>query len=93
MPSNPDTSDIPTERLIPLMEQYMSFGFDTFVKWTCPECGERCAANEPNTFNEGGYQHTTRSDGSPCGATYHGDLYGFMAVMRPTPSDAGGVNV
>lgn len=73
-------SDMEKEKLLPIMNAWLSKGYDVYVKWTCPQCGERAAANEPNTFNDGGYIHEEKLDGSPCGVLYHGPVYGLLAT-------------
>lgn len=69
----------------------MSGLLDTFpyaliwIKWTCPGCGERVTADEPNTFCTQGYLHTTREDGTPCGIPYDGHLFGLRLIIAHTP--------
>ena len=46
-----------------------------FVKWTCPNCGQRAMSAEPNVFHAQGYVH------EDCGFLYAGDYYGFMAAF------------
>ena len=53
----------------------------TYIKWTCPACGERATDDQPHRVALGGYTHTEKADGSPCGATYTGRLYGIRLVL------------
>ena len=52
-----------------------------YLKWTCPQCGERVAADKPNVYCEEGYIHTECKDGSRCGAHYTGRLYGLRLIF------------
>lgn len=51
-----------------------------FIKWTCPGCGERVTADNPNTPCLGN-RHTEKADGSPCGVTHYGEYLGMMVVI------------
>ncbi len=78
-------ADQPIEQLLPDMEYCAALGALVYLKWTCPKCGERVLADEPNVYNPLGYRHTEREDGTQCGATYFGPLFG-LAVLRPNVS-------
>lgn len=75
------TEDVEQEKLLEIMNAYMAKGYDVFVKWTCPQCGERAISNEPNCFNTGGYIHEEKAGGAPCGVLYHGPVYGVLAYV------------
>lgn len=77
-----NSNDLDVDELQVRMTVYLRAGYNCYVKWTCPTCGERVVADESNTINLGGYRHTERLDGSPCGATYQGSRFGFVAVLR-----------
>lgn len=72
-------NDVPMGRLIEIMNAYIAKGYDVYVKWTCPKCGDRCISNEKNCFQTQGYRHEEKVDGSPCGEIYWGPLYGVLA--------------
>lgn len=76
-------TDLTAEELIERMDEVIRSnpGAKTFVKWTCPACGERVTATEYNTFRTGGYKHEERRDGQVCGYLYTGPLWGFMAMF------------
>lgn len=46
-----------------------------YLKWTCPGCGERVTATEPNTYYTEGYVHES------CGATYRGKMFGTLVEV------------
>jgi rubrerythrin len=78
---NRPVKDVSREELIKMMDQLIKGGNEVFVKWTCPKCGDRCIANEKNTFNVSGYIHETRENGERCDTHYNGDQWGLMAIM------------
>lgn len=71
--------DITARQLVEQMEALLSEhpSAQLYVKWTCPGCGERVSADDPNSFHLGGYVH------EECGTLYQGDAFGFMAVFGP----------
>ncbi len=70
----PEPNDIHKDELLPMMETLIGQGFIVFVKWTCPQCGERVTSMEPNAFHTGGYRH------DDCGFLYTGDMFGIMMM-------------
>lgn len=60
--------------IIEMANNVIAQGGDVWVKWTCPGCGDRCIADDKNTFHRGGYKH------DKCGTWYRGDLYGMMVA-------------
>lgn len=72
--------DQPIETILSLMEKVINQGGKAYIKWTCPKCGDRCCSDRPNEFNAGGYLHTEREDGTPCGGVYQGTMFGLRAV-------------
>lgn len=81
----PTTSDDVTEaRLLEIMREFMKKGFDVYVKWTCPKCGERVTCPTANSFYPAGFIHEEKADGSACGELYLGPTYGVMAVIALT---------
>lgn len=58
-----------------------------FLKWTCPGCGERVMANEPNSYAGGGYVHEQKADGALCGSSYSGTRYGFTLIIMNSAED------
>ena len=71
------------QELVAAMERAMKQGWTVWVKWTCPACGERCLADDANVFAAGGYRHTEKQDGTPCGGLYFGPTYGYAAAILP----------
>ena len=63
---------LPTSELLPMMDKLIEQGFNVFVKWTCPNCGERVTSLDANTFHTAGYMH------DECGHLYTGDEFGIM---------------
>lgn len=76
--------DLPSAQLLAEMERVLTEHptAELYVKWTCPDCGERVTSDTANTFHAGGYRH------EGCGGFYDGDRFGFMAVF--TKGGAGG---
>lgn len=72
--------DHPSRTAIRMMDEVAGKGGKAWIKWTCPKCGERVTANEPNTFHTRGYAHEAKRDGSPCGAVYTGDMFGLLVA-------------
>ena len=71
-------SDVLEPALLRDMDEFIGEGWDVYVKWTCPRCGERVMCETPNTFYAGGFRHAVRADGEPCGFVYHGEGgYGY----------------
>lgn len=69
--------DIPSEELIRMMRGLIADSggnVQLYVKWTCPNCGERVVSTTANVFHKNGYLH------EDCGHLYTGDLYGLLAV-------------
>lgn len=85
MPTN--HKDLPSKLILEMANKFIKNGHDVYFKWTCPRCGERCVSDGKNTFALGGYTHTTKKDGTPCGETYTGDLFGLQAVIHFDPPD------
>ena len=52
-----------------------------YLKWTCPTCGERVTATEPNSYCLRGYYHEEKDDGSSCGALYTGTKFGMLLLF------------
>lgn len=69
------------DELIDGMNRAIVHGFLAYVKWTCPECGQRCASGEPNVFRSAGYYH----DEPNCGALYKGPYFGLALVASTDP--------
>lgn len=57
-----------------------------FLKWTCPGCGERVTADEPDTVYPKGVIHTEKADGTPCRTEYRGGYFGWTVAMMVPPS-------
>ena len=74
------------QELIAAADRLIARGFQIWIKWTCPRCGDRCCADEPNTFCAHGYRHSTRENGEPCGHHYNGQRYGLMAATAIKPN-------
>jgi rRNA maturation protein Nop10 len=68
------------DELMKLMDEQVAKGALTFVKWTCPKCGDRVVADTPNQFHPEGYTHTEREDGKRCGHLYTGPKWGLRAI-------------
>lgn len=52
-----------------------------YVKWTCPNCGDRVTCDTPNTFYTGGFLH------DECGHLYTGDAFGYMLIASADGSE------
>lgn len=80
---NESEKDLTTEEVIERMDEVIRSnpGAKTFVKWTCPACGERVTATEYNTFRTGGYRHEEKHGGEVCGHIYAGPFWGFMVLF------------
>jgi hypothetical protein len=76
----PRPGDLEIDELLRQLDQLIAKGATVFVKWTCPSCGDRCVADEPNQFHPEGYTHTTRDTGAPCGTLYVGPKWGIRAI-------------
>ena len=74
--------DRPITEMLSEIEQLAESGALVFLKWSCPACGERVIANEPNRYCSLGYRHEEKKDGSPCGCLYTGTLFGYLLVER-----------
>lgn len=86
--AGPREGDLPYPAIVDAMNAWIAKGYHVFIKWTCPLCGDRPMANEPDEFHTGGYVHEERHDGTPCGHLYTGGLYGLMAFKTdPTSED------
>ncbi len=72
--------DLEIVELMPMIDNLIEQGAVVFLKWSCPSCGERVTANEPNSYHRGGYRHEEKKDGSPCGFLYLGTRFGLLAV-------------
>lgn len=70
------STDVPLEEIIKLVEKVLSRDPTAlcFVKWTCPQCGERVDSSQPNVICTSGYVH------EDCGYHYKGELYGLMVI-------------
>jgi predicted RNA-binding Zn-ribbon protein involved in translation (DUF1610 family) len=70
-------NDMHQDELVLMMEELLrqAPNASLFVKWTCPNCGERAMSMEANTFHPTGYVH------DDCGFLYQGPYYGFMAMF------------
>lgn len=79
-----DYGDKPEAEILKMMAGVADAGGYAYVKWTCPRCGERCTANEANSFYTKGFRHTEKADGGPCGEVYTGPLYGLLVVFSST---------
>lgn len=62
--------------MLPEINQLIQAGAQVYLKWTCPGCGERVMANEPNCFYEMGFRHTDPN----CGHVYMGRRFGYLVV-------------
>lgn len=75
-------ADVEVAELLPRIERVLT-QFPTaqiYLKWTCPGCGDRVTAEEPNAFHTGGYDHVERENGTPCGSRYTGTQFGMLLV-------------
>ena len=72
-PYSPRPGDLPLPQIVVMMSEALAKNPNTkvYVKWTCPQCGERCISGTPNTVHTS-YMH------EDCGAIYEGQLYGMM---------------
>lgn len=77
---HPDEGDREITDLLPEIEALIDQGATIYLKWTCPACGERCVADEPNKYHVRGYLHTERDDGTSCGTWYHGTRFGYLLI-------------
>lgn len=73
--------------LIAACDQVVRNGGLAFVKWTCPACGERIIADQPNQFCAMGYRHSTKANGEQCGCVYRGTEFGIFVIL---PTSAAG---
>lgn len=73
--------DKPIEDILNLMEKVVAQGGLAYIKWTCPKCGERVTSDQANCFYMQGYKHTEKDDGTPCGETYRGTMFGLRALF------------
>ena len=76
MPDHEPT-DRPLENIIQLIDQTLHRipTAKLYIKWTCPGCGDRCIADEPNVVYRHGYAHDR------CGTHYDGAAgYGLLLV-------------
>lgn len=82
MAQSQEITDAPIGEILDFMEKELEKypGSLFFLKWTCPACGERVTANDPNGYHAGGYKHEEKTDGSPCGAFYTGIRFGLLAI-------------
>jgi predicted RNA-binding Zn-ribbon protein involved in translation (DUF1610 family) len=71
-------NDIHVTELVTRMESILAThpNAQLFVKWTCPNCGERVMSDDANVFHAGGYRH------EECGFLYTGEWYGFLAAIN-----------
>lgn len=79
MPRIPEPhNDLSAEELVERFEAILDANPTArlYVKWTCPNCGERAMSSDANVFHAGGYLH------EDCGFMYHGDRYGFLMELR-----------
>lgn len=76
-----DTGDRPIQEMLPEIESLVQRGALVYLKWNCPQCGERCIDNIPNRYCRLGYRHEEKQDGSVCGAVYTGELFGYLLVQ------------
>lgn len=72
--------DRPIREMRSEIEAHVEQGAFVFLKWTCPQCGERCIDDVPNRFCTQGYRHEEKADGSPCGGFCTGYLFGYLLV-------------
>lgn len=84
-PFPPRNGDLPFDKLVVEMDKLLAKGYHVWVKWTCPDCGERATSNEPDVVHTGGYLHQEKADGTPCGAWYFGTVFGMRAEMTVNP--------
>lgn len=70
-----DYHDRPIPEIQRMMREVHAKGGQSWIKWTCPKCGERCVATEPNQINLAGYEHDA------CGGVYTEHLFGLMVVL------------
>lgn len=70
-------NDIHVTELVQQMESILTASphAQLFVKWTCPQCGERVISDDANVFHAGGYRH------EECGCLYTGEWFGLLAVF------------
>lgn len=75
-----DYGDKPIEEIMAMMKQWRDThpGAQCYLKWTCPGCGDRVTATEPNIYCVQGYRH------DECGTVYHGHLFGLLVAYRAT---------
>lgn len=69
--------DRPSSEIIDIAQDLLRRypGILCYLKWTCPGCGDRVTANNPNSFATQGYLH------EDCGYVYKGDQFGLMIVQ------------
>jgi hypothetical protein len=55
---NKQALDFPFDEVLATVRDLIRHGNTIYQKWTCGECGRRCAMNEPNRlFEEGECEH------------------------------------
>lgn len=81
--------DRPIAELLPEIDGFIARGATVYIKWTCPKCGERVIADEPNVYNALGYRHTERQDGTPCDGLYLGTVFGLAVIASGASLDGG----
>lgn len=81
-PFPPRPGDLDLDATATAMQGLMDKGHTVFVKWTCPGCGDRCIADEPNTIHTDGYHHGERADGTVCGTWYRELRFGLFAQLQ-----------
>jgi len=74
--------DVSKKEAIKIMERISQKGNLGYIKWDCELCHERVTNIEPNVFNEGGYQHTEKSDGTNCGHLSFPKKFGVFEIMK-----------
>lgn len=72
-----EPNDQPLESILAQIKETMRLnpGAQCYIKWTCPKCGERATADEPNQVYMMGYTH------EDCGGFYNGWNYGLMVIF------------
>ena len=75
-------NDFEIEEMLPKIDELIRSGVLVYLKWTCPKCGERVTANEPNTYRTQGYQHEERLDGIICGEWYYGTKFNYLVHWK-----------
>lgn len=93
----PRSGDLSFQELSQRAYPLVKMGHIVFVKWTCPDCGERVTSDTPLYLvkHEGrecvafppGYNHTEKDDHTNCGrlVRIHEHKFGFTVIATNDP--------